>query len=129
MQFRVAVLALCCSLTLEVSAAEKSAREAYDQLTALRVDSATLYEIDPANRFASCSVRFRKLQGHASPAPSTASRPGPSICFWTLSVRSLSCSAKPRRASAVLFTTFGLRTERRAPSLSLSQFRSVRCIT
>ena len=50
MQFRVAVLALCCSLTLEVSAAEKSAREAYDQLTALRVDSATLYEIDPANR-------------------------------------------------------------------------------
>src|SRR5712664_3581381 len=50
MQFRVAVLALFCSLTLEVSAAEKSAREAYDQLTALRVDSATLYEIDPANR-------------------------------------------------------------------------------
>ena len=50
MQLRAAVLALCCSLTLQASAAEKSAREAYDQLTALRVDSATLYEIDPAKR-------------------------------------------------------------------------------
>ncbi|HEX4546326.1 MAG TPA: hypothetical protein VH110_08180, partial [Candidatus Acidoferrum sp.] len=50
MQFRVAFLGLCCLLTVEVSAAEKTAREAYDQLSALRVDSATLYEIDAANR-------------------------------------------------------------------------------
>src|SRR5258707_10277153 len=50
MQFRVAFLALCCLLTVEVSAAEKTVREVYDQLSALRVDPATLYEIDPANR-------------------------------------------------------------------------------
>src|SRR5258708_14513202 len=50
MQFRVAFLALCCLLTVEVSAAEKTTREVYDQLSALRVDPATLYEIAPANR-------------------------------------------------------------------------------
>src|SRR5258706_6198449 len=50
MQFRVPSLALCCLLTVEVSAAEKTVRDVYDQLTALRVDPATLYEIDTANR-------------------------------------------------------------------------------
>ena len=50
MQFRVALLGLCCLLTVKVSAAEKTVREVYDQLSALRVDPATLYEIDPANR-------------------------------------------------------------------------------
>jgi hypothetical protein len=50
MQFRVAFLGLCCLLTVRVWAAEKTAREVYEQLTALRVDSATLYEIESANR-------------------------------------------------------------------------------
>ena len=50
MQFRVALLGLLCLLTLEVSAAEKTVREIYAQLTALRVDPATLYEVGPANR-------------------------------------------------------------------------------
>src|ERR1700674_129386 len=50
MRFRVAFLGLCCLLTAEVWAAEKTAREVYDQLSALRVDPATLYEIDAANR-------------------------------------------------------------------------------
>src|ERR1700730_11935335 len=50
MQFRVAFLGFCCLLTVQVWAAEKTAREVYEQLTALRVDSATLYEIDSANR-------------------------------------------------------------------------------
>src|SRR6202022_3406451 len=50
MRFWVACLGLCCLLTSEVCAGEKSAREVYDQLSALRVDSATLYEIDPASR-------------------------------------------------------------------------------
>jgi hypothetical protein len=51
MQFRVAFLGLSCLLIgAEVCAAEKTPRELYDQLNALRVDPATLYEIDPANR-------------------------------------------------------------------------------
>jgi hypothetical protein len=50
MQYRVAFLGLCCLLAVQVWAAEKTAREVYDQLTALRVDSATLYEIESANR-------------------------------------------------------------------------------
>jgi hypothetical protein len=50
MRFRVAFLALSCLLTTEVWAAEKTAREIYDQLSALRVDPATLYEIDPTYR-------------------------------------------------------------------------------
>src|SRR6202171_6812591 len=50
MGFRGAFLVLCCLLTAEVWAAEKTAREVYDQLSALRVDPATLYEIDAANR-------------------------------------------------------------------------------
>src|ERR1700726_1715782 len=50
MRFRVAFLGFSCLLATEVWAADKTAREAYDQLSALRVDPATLYEIDPANR-------------------------------------------------------------------------------
>jgi hypothetical protein len=51
MRFRVAFLGLCCLLAAaEVWATEKSVREVYDQLNGLRVDPATLYEIDPANR-------------------------------------------------------------------------------
>jgi hypothetical protein len=51
MRFRVAFLGLFFLLAAaEVWAAEKTAREVYDQLNALRVDPATLYEIDPANR-------------------------------------------------------------------------------
>ncbi len=53
MRFRVAFLGLSFLLAAaEVWAAEKTAREVYDQLNALRVDPATLYEIDPANRIA-----------------------------------------------------------------------------
>ena len=51
MQFRVAFLGLSfCLLTLPLSAAEKNARDLYDQLTALRVDSAAVYEVGAANR-------------------------------------------------------------------------------
>ena len=51
MRFRVAFLGLSFLLAAaDVWAAEKTAREVYDQLNALRVDPATLYEIDPANR-------------------------------------------------------------------------------
>jgi hypothetical protein len=51
MQLRVAFLGLGCLLiTPQVWPAEKTAREIYDQLNALRVDSAATYEIDPANR-------------------------------------------------------------------------------
>ena len=50
MWFRVMFLGLLCLLATCVFAAEKSAREAYDQLNALRVDAATLYEIDATNR-------------------------------------------------------------------------------
>ena len=51
MRFRVAFLGLCCLLAAAVVwTAEKTPREVYDQLNALRVDPATLYEIDPANR-------------------------------------------------------------------------------
>jgi Peptidase family M1 domain len=51
MWFRVAFLGLWFFLaSAEVWAAEKTARAIYDQLNALRVDPATLYEIEPANR-------------------------------------------------------------------------------
>jgi hypothetical protein len=51
MRFRVAFLGLCCSLIApQVWSAEKTAREIYDQLNALRIDSAATYEIDSANR-------------------------------------------------------------------------------
>ena len=51
MQLRVAFLGLGCLLiTPQVWPADKTAREIYDQLNALRVDSAAIYEIDPANR-------------------------------------------------------------------------------
>src|SRR6266403_823912 len=50
MRFRVMFLGLLCLLATSVRAAEKSAREAYDQLNALRVDPATLYEVDATNR-------------------------------------------------------------------------------
>jgi Peptidase family M1 domain len=51
MRFRVAFLGLSFLLAAaEVWPAEKTAREVYDQLNALRVDHATLYDIDPANR-------------------------------------------------------------------------------
>ena len=51
MQCRVAFLGLCCFLiTPRVWPADRSAREIYDQLNALRVDSAATYEIDAANR-------------------------------------------------------------------------------
>src|ERR1700720_3062098 len=51
MRFRVAFLGLCFFLAAaEVWAEEKTAREVYDQLSALRVAPATLYEIAPANR-------------------------------------------------------------------------------
>src|SRR5216684_8437068 len=51
MRFRVAFLGLSFLLAAaEVWAAEKTAREVYDQLNALRVDPATFYEIDAANR-------------------------------------------------------------------------------
>jgi hypothetical protein len=50
MQFRVAFFGLCCLLAVDVSAAQKTVREVYDQLTALRVDSASVYEIDAGNR-------------------------------------------------------------------------------
>src|SRR6267154_4875934 len=50
MWFRVMFLGLLCLLATCVFAAEKSAREAYDQLNAIRVDAATLYEIDATNR-------------------------------------------------------------------------------
>src|SRR4029077_7100791 len=51
MRFRVAFLGLCFLLAgAEVWPAEKNAREVYAQLRALRVDPATLYEIEPANR-------------------------------------------------------------------------------
>src|SRR5260370_18476050 len=44
------LLGVLCFLATGVSGAEKSVREAYDKLNALRVDPATLYEIEPANR-------------------------------------------------------------------------------
>src|SRR5438309_10361684 len=50
MRFRVALLGLLFFLPVTLCPGEKSAREAYDQLNALRVDPATLYQIDPANR-------------------------------------------------------------------------------
>ena len=51
MRFRVAFLGLCFFLAAaKVWAAEKTARDVYDQLNALRVDPATLYEIESANR-------------------------------------------------------------------------------
>ena len=51
MRFRVAFLGLSFLLAgAEVWPAEKTAREVYAQLSALRVDPATLYEIEPANR-------------------------------------------------------------------------------
>jgi hypothetical protein len=51
MRFRVAFLVLCCSFVApQVWSAEKTAHEIYDQLNALRVDSAATYEIDSANR-------------------------------------------------------------------------------
>ena len=51
MRFRVAFLGLSFFLAAaEVWAAEKTAREVYDQLNALRVDPATLYDIESANR-------------------------------------------------------------------------------
>jgi hypothetical protein len=51
MRFRVVFLGLCFFLAAaEVWAAEKTAREVYDQLNALRVDPATLYDIESANR-------------------------------------------------------------------------------
>jgi Peptidase family M1 domain len=51
MQLRVACLGLSCLLIgAEVWAAEKTPRELYDQLNALRVDPATLYQIEAANR-------------------------------------------------------------------------------
>jgi Peptidase family M1 domain len=51
MQLRVACLGLSCLLIgAEVWAAEKSPRELYDQLNALRVDPSTLYQIEAANR-------------------------------------------------------------------------------
>src|ERR1700730_11701901 len=53
MRFRVTFLGLCCSLIApQVCSAEKTAREIYDHLNALRVDSAATYEIDSANRIA-----------------------------------------------------------------------------
>ena len=51
MRFRVAFLGLSFLLAAaEVWPAEKTAREVYDQLNALRVDHATVYDIEPANR-------------------------------------------------------------------------------
>jgi Peptidase family M1 domain len=51
MQCRVAFLGLCCFLiTPRVCPADKTAREIYDQLNALRVDSAATYEIDASDR-------------------------------------------------------------------------------
>src|SRR6266852_4423831 len=51
MRFRVVFLGLSFLLAAaEVWPAEKTAREIYDQLNALRVDPATLYDIEPANR-------------------------------------------------------------------------------
>jgi hypothetical protein len=51
MQFRVVFLGLCCFLIApQVWPADKTAREIYDQLNALRVDPAATYEIDAANR-------------------------------------------------------------------------------
>jgi hypothetical protein len=51
MRFRVAFLGLPFLLAaVEVWPGEKTAREVYDQLNALRVDRATLYEIEPSNR-------------------------------------------------------------------------------
>jgi hypothetical protein len=51
MRFRVAFLGVCCLLAVpKVWPAEKTTREIYDQLNALRVDSASTYEIDAANR-------------------------------------------------------------------------------
>jgi hypothetical protein len=51
MRFRVAFLGLCFFLAAaEVWAEEKTAREVYDQLNALRVDPATLYDIESGNR-------------------------------------------------------------------------------
>jgi len=51
MQFRVAFLGLSCLLIgAEVWAAEKTPRELYDQLNALRVDPSTLYQIEATNR-------------------------------------------------------------------------------
>lgn len=51
MRFRVAFLGLPFLLAAaDVCAADKTARDIYDQLNALRVDPATLYEIDPTNR-------------------------------------------------------------------------------
>ena len=65
MRFRVMSLGLLCFLATGVCAAEKSVREAYDQLNALRVDPATLYEIEPANRIElrRGDVRFSFEQG------------------------------------------------------------------
>src|ERR1043166_9546266 len=50
MRLRGVFLGLCFLLTSQVSAAEKTARELYDRLTALRVDPSSVYEIDAANR-------------------------------------------------------------------------------
>jgi hypothetical protein len=50
MRFRAAFLGLFCLIVTDICTAEKSAREAFDQLNALRVDPATLYEIEAVNR-------------------------------------------------------------------------------
>ena len=51
MRWRVVFLGLCClRMAAGAFAAEKSVRELYDQLNALRIDPASVYEIDSANR-------------------------------------------------------------------------------
>lgn len=50
MQYRVAYLGLVCLLSAQVWAADKTTRQTYDQLNAVRVDPATLYEIEAGNR-------------------------------------------------------------------------------
>lgn len=50
MRFRVAFLGLLCLLPAQVWATEKAARDSYEQLNALRVDPATIYEIDSGKR-------------------------------------------------------------------------------
>ena len=51
MRFGVPFSGLCCLLlAAAVSAADQSPRETYEQLNALRVDAAGVYEIESPNR-------------------------------------------------------------------------------
>ena len=65
MRFRGAFLGLCFLLVVDVCAAQKSARDAYNQLNALRVDPTTIYRVEASNRIelARADVKISLEQG------------------------------------------------------------------